>query len=203
MFENFDWIGAMRSSPVMVILPGCSIVTFGFAIERALYFRKRRGHPEETYRRALAQLRMGNAQEAVWTCLASPHPLGPVAAQVIEHAGQNENAAEDTLQVALREQRLDMERHLALLGTMRNTAPLIVLLGVVWGIMRAVHDLGRAGSVGPSVVATGVAEALFATAAGLLVAVPAVMLYKHFTRQIAVRMTIAENRSRLLRRAML
>ena len=34
MFENFDWIGAMRSSPVMVIILACSVVTFGFAIER-------------------------------------------------------------------------------------------------------------------------------------------------------------------------
>jgi len=203
MFENFDWIGAMRSSPVMVIILGCSIVTFGFAIERTLYFWKHRGNPEETYTRALAQVRSGNAQEAVWTCLASPHPMGAVAAQVIKHAGQSENAAEETLQIALSEQRLEMERHLGLLGTMGNTAPLIGLLGTVWGIMRAFHDMARTGSAGPSVVAAGVAEALFTTAAGLLVAVPAVMLYNHFTRKISVMMTIAENRSRSIRHATL
>ena len=46
MFENFDWIEAMRSSPVMLIILGCSVLTFGFAIERALYFWKRRGDPD-------------------------------------------------------------------------------------------------------------------------------------------------------------
>src|SRR5688500_20376815 len=80
------------------------------------------------------------------------------------------------MQIALSEQRLLFERNLGVLGTMGNTAPLIGLLGTVWGIMRAFHDLASTGSAGPSVVAAGIAEALFTTAAGLVVAVPAVML---------------------------
>lgn len=202
MFEHFDWIGAMRSSPVMVIILACSVVTFGFAIERSLYFWKRRGSAEETFTKAMAQVKTGNTQEAVWTCLATPHPMGPVAAQVIKHAGQSPDALEETLQIALSEQRMELERHLGLLGTMGNTAPLIGLLGTVWGIMRAFHDMARTGSAGPSVVAAGVAEALFTTAAGLLVAVPAVMLYNHFSRRISVMMTVAENRSRAIRHAL-
>jgi biopolymer transport protein ExbB/TolQ len=82
---------------------------------------------------------------------------------------------------------------------MGNTAPLIGLLGTVWGIMRAFHDLAATGSAGPSVVAAGIAEALFTTAAGLVVAVPAVMLYNHFTRRTNVLLTEAENRARSLR----
>jgi biopolymer transport protein ExbB/TolQ len=84
---------------------------------------------------------------------------------------------------------------------MGNTAPLIGLLGTVWGIMRAFHDMARTGSAGPSVVAAGVAEALFTTAAGLLVAVPAVLLFNHFTRRITVMLTVAENHARTLRLA--
>ena len=61
--------------------------------------------------------------------------------------------------------------------------------------------MARTGSAGPSVVAAGVAEALFTTAAGLLVAVPAVMLYNHFIRQMSVMLTVAENRARNLRMA--
>ena len=202
MFENFDWIGAMRSSPVMVIILACSVVTFGFAIERMLYFGKRRGNPDETYNRALAQVRTGNVQEAMWTCQATTHPMGPIAAQVIKNAHQSNEAYEETLHIALSEQRLEMDRNLGLLGTMGNTAPLIGLLGTVWGIMRAFHDMARTGSAGPSVVAAGVAEALFTTAAGLLVAVPAVMLYNHFTRRISVMLTIAENRTRSIRHAL-
>src|SRR5437762_4776397 len=82
---------------------------------------------------------------------------------------------------------------------MGNTAPLIGLLGTVWGIMRAFHDMARTGSAGPSVVASGVAEALFTTAAGLLVAVPSVMLYNHFVRRMSVLLTVTENQARRLR----
>src|SRR6185436_15897136 len=50
MFTNFDWLGAMRSSPVMVIILLCSVVTLGFALERALYFWRRRGRPDAFFR---------------------------------------------------------------------------------------------------------------------------------------------------------
>jgi biopolymer transport protein TolQ len=82
---------------------------------------------------------------------------------------------------------------------MGNTAPLIGLLGTVWGIMKAFHDMARTGSAGPSVVAAGVAEALFTTAAGLLVAVPAVILYNQFVRRVGVMLTVAENHARTIR----
>jgi biopolymer transport protein TolQ len=106
------------------------------------------------------------------------------------------------MSIALSEQRLLLERNLGFLGTMGNTAPLIGLLGTVWGIMRAFHDMARTGSAGPSVVAAGVAEALFTTAAGLVVAVPAVMLYNHFLRRMGVMLTEAENHTRRMRQAL-
>src|SRR5439155_17586714 len=104
----------------------------------------------------------------------TPHPVGAVASEMIENAGFDDEAAEQRMQIALSEQRLLLERNLGVLGTMGNIAPLVGLLGTVWGIMRAFHDMSRTGSAGPSVVAAGVAEALLTTGLGLLVAVPAV-----------------------------
>jgi biopolymer transport protein ExbB len=199
MFENFDWIGAMRTSPVMIIIFACSIMTLGFAIERGIYFWKRRGNPEATYRELSDKARSGGIKEALWVCQSSPHPVGAAAAAVLKHADLSPAAVEEKLEIALSEQRLALERNLGVLGTMGNTAPLIGLLGTVWGIMRAFHDMAQTGSAGPSVVAAGVAEALFTTAAGLLVAVPAVMLYNHFVRRITVMLTVAENHARSLR----
>ncbi|MGH7682495.1 MAG: MotA/TolQ/ExbB proton channel family protein, partial [Candidatus Eiseniibacteriota bacterium] len=176
MFENFDWIQAMRTSPVMVIILLCSVITLGFAIERGIYFWNRRGNPDALLSKALAALKSGDTEKAARVCEAERHPAGPVAADVIRIMGENPDAAEEQLHIALSEQRLQMERNLGFLGTMGNTAPLLGLLGTVWGIMRAFHDMARTGSAGPSVVAAGVAEALFTTAAGLVVAVPAVMI---------------------------
>jgi biopolymer transport protein TolQ len=110
---------------------------------------------------------------------------------------------EERISMALTEQRLLFERHLGFLGTMGNTAPLIGLLGTVWGIMRAFHDMAATGSAGPSVVAAGVAEALFTTAAGLLVAVPAVIVYNYFLRKSSVMLTQAELHARKLRLSLL
>ena len=202
MFDHFDWIAAMRSSPVLIIIVALSVVTFGFALERAVYFWRRRGNPDALLSATLERVRARNLKDASWTCSVAPHPFGPVAGQVLRSAHQSPEAQEESLQIALSEQRLLLERNLGLLGTMGNTAPLIGLLGTVWGIMRAFHDMARTGSAGPSVVAAGVAEALFTTAAGLLIAVPAVMLYNHFLRRISVIMTVAENHARTLRLAL-
>jgi biopolymer transport protein ExbB len=202
MFENMDWIAAMRTSPVMLVIFACSVITLGFAIERALYFMQQRGNPDAMLTEVLERVRTGSLGEALWPCANCKHPAGAVAARVIKHANLSEEAQEDQLQIALSEQRLKLDRNLGVLGTMGNTAPLIGLLGTVWGIMRAFHDMARTGSAGPSVVAAGVAEALFTTAAGLMVAVPAVMLYNHFVRRITVLLTVAENHARVLRIAL-
>jgi len=202
MFENFDWIGAMRGSPVMIVILGCSVISMGFALERLLFFWQRRGNPERILSAALDKAKSGHIKEAAWACGSTPHPVGPVAASVIQSLHLPAEASEEKLQIALSEQRMLLERNLGVLGTMGNTAPLIGLLGTVWGIMRAFHDMARTGSAGPSVVAAGIAEALFTTAAGLVVAVPAVMLYNHFVRRTQVMLTVSENHARTIRIAM-
>ncbi len=199
MFENFNWIEAMRQSPVMLIILFCSVLTVGFALERVLYYSKRRGSPDSSLASALIAVRNGNWEEAIRVCNGTQHPMGPVAAEMIRSSNLAPDVAEEKLNIALSEQRMELERNLGFLGTMGNTAPLLGLLGTVWGIMRAFHDMARTGSAGPSVVAAGVAEALFTTAAGLLVAVPAVMLYNHFVRRMGVMLAVAENHARTLR----
>ena len=199
MFENFDWIEAMRTSPVMVIILGCSVLTFGFTIERAIYYWKRRGNPDALFSSAMVALRSGSRDEAVRVCMSEPHPVGPISAEIIRTLDEPHDVAEERFHIVMSEQRLQLDRNLGFIGTMGNTAPLIGLLGTVWGIMRAFHDMASTGSAGPSVVAAGVAEALFTTAAGLLVAVPAVMVYNHFVRRMGVMLTVAENHARTLR----
>jgi biopolymer transport protein ExbB len=202
MFENFDWIEAMRTSPVMIIILGCCVLTACFAIERALFFSSRRGDPDAIMSGAMQKARTGNAREAERALRAATHPVGPVAAEVLSSAHLPADVIEEKMAMALSDQRLHLEKNLGFLGTMGNTAPLIGLLGTVWGIMRAFHDMAATGSAGPSVVAAGVAEALFTTAAGLLVAVPAVILYNYYLRKVSVMLTIAENYARRLRLAL-
>ena len=202
MLTNFDWANAVTSSPIFLVLIGCSVVTLAIAIERAHYFWKRQGNAEETTKQALNKIDAGRPQEAKWACETSRHPLGAVALEVMKHAHRSIELVEERMQIALSGQKLLLERNLNVLGTMAAVAPLIGLLGTVWGIMRAFNDMAATGSAAPSVVAAGVAEALVTTAAGLIVAVPAVMLYNHFSQRMNVMLTEAENHSRTLRAAL-
>ena len=70
------------------------------------------------------------------------------------------------------------------LATTGNTTPFIGLFGTVWGIMNSFHGIGVRGSASLAVVAPGISEALIATAAGLGVAIPAVIAFNHFTQKI-------------------
>jgi biopolymer transport protein ExbB/TolQ len=193
----------MGTSPVFLVLVACSVVTLAVALERAVYFGKRSGDPAAAFASALEKVRSGELREAAWALASCRHPMGAVAGQVLQQpeSGSREGA-EERLLVGLSEQRLLLERNLVVLGTMATSAPFIGLLGTVWGIMRAFHDMAAAGSAGPAVVAAGVAEALITTAAGLVIAVPAVFLYNHFTRRMNVMLTVAENHARGLKQAL-
>ena len=79
-----------------------------------------------------------------------------------------------------------LEKYTTFLATTGATAPFIGLFGTVWGIMTAFKGIGETGSASLAVVAPGIAEALIATAIGLVAAIPAVMGYNHFQNKIRV-----------------
>jgi biopolymer transport protein TolQ len=79
---------------------------------------------------------------------------------------------------------LRVERGLSFLATTGSSAPFIGLFGTVVGIINAFEGIGRAGSASLAVVAPGIAEALIATAVGLLAAIPATIFYNHFIGEL-------------------
>jgi biopolymer transport protein TolQ len=79
-----------------------------------------------------------------------------------------------------------LERYTTFLATTGSTSPFIGLFGTVWGIMTSFEGIGKTGSASLAVVAPGIAEALIATAIGLVAAIPAVMAYNHFNHKIRV-----------------
>jgi biopolymer transport protein TolQ len=80
----------------------------------------------------------------------------------------------------------EMESRVPLLGTTASAAPFIGLFGTVWGIMNSFRNIGSKGAANLATVAPGIAEALVATAIGLMAAIPAVMAYNYFSRRIRV-----------------
>ena len=97
-------------------------------------------------------------------------------------------ATMDNLKRAIRkaesQEMTDLGKSLPFLATTGSAAPFIGLFGTVWGIMASFHDIGMRGSASLAVVAPGISEALVATAAGLAVAIPAVVAYNFFANRL-------------------
>ena len=97
-------------------------------------------------------------------------------------------ATMDNLKRAIRkaesQEIAELGKSLSFLATTGSAAPFIGLFGTVWGIMASFHDIGMRGSASLAVVAPGISEALVATAAGLAVAIPAVIAYNYFANRL-------------------
>lgn len=89
------------------------------------------------------------------------------------------------------ELKIALEERLGILATMGNNAPFIGLFGTVLGVIQAFHSLGRSGAMDVSSVMVGISEALVATAAGLFVAIPCVIVYNYYLR--VTRVLLAQN----------
>ena len=99
--------------------------------------------------------------------------------------GGLENIERALRRSAIAEQTV-LENLTPLLATVGSSAPFVGLFGTVWGIMDAFRNIGAKGSANLATVAPGIAEALIATAIGLVAAIPAVMAYNYFARKIKV-----------------
>jgi biopolymer transport protein TolQ len=99
---------------------------------------------------------------------------------------KNVVALERTAQTAASEAVTSLERRMTWLATIASTSPFVGLFGTVMGVVDAFHGLGTAGSGTLRAVAPGIAEALITTAAGLFVAVPAVVAYNQLTSRIRI-----------------
>jgi biopolymer transport protein ExbB len=122
-----------------------------------------------------------------------------LSADVSDKAGIKERVASRLDGLALAAGR-DMNRGTGVLATIGSTSPFVGLFGTVWGIMNSFIGISEAQTTNLAIVAPGIAEALLATAIGLVAAIPAVIIYNHFTRQIgAYRALIGEASAEVMR----
>jgi biopolymer transport protein TolQ len=91
---------------------------------------------------------------------------------------------EKAMNVAIQRETEKLERGLSFLATVGSTAPFVGLFGTVWGIMNSFQAIASRQDTTLAVVAPGIAEALFATALGLLAAIPAVIAYNRFVNEL-------------------
>jgi biopolymer transport protein ExbB/TolQ len=186
-----------RGSFTLVILMFLSVLSITFALERWWYFRGASGKSDDILAAVRKQIEGGKTEGAVAWCQKHPSAVAQVVGYGLAHAGRSRKDLEELMVSKLKEERMKLERYLAILGTLGNISPFIGLFGTVVGIIKAFRDLAASGTGGPSVVAAGIAEALVATAAGLVVAIPAAILYNYFMgrlKRLTVEMEISSAR---------
>jgi biopolymer transport protein ExbB len=189
-------VDTLRSSFTMIILMACSVVALTFIFERFLFFKHTSIDAERFFMKIKEAFRNEGIEKAISVCNTSLSPLAAVVKSGLEESDKKSEVAAEMMDAMAIEQRTKLEKNLSILGTLGNIAPLIGLFGTVVGIIRAFHSLSVSGSAGPSVISAGIAEALVTTAAGLVVAVPAVVFYNYYLRRVETVMNEIESVSK-------
>ncbi len=176
LFVGSEW--------VMYLLIVLSVISIGIALERSWYFAQRRtdlGALLDHLKELLTKGEVQNATDSLAKNASLPARVGHAG---LEALNRGAHAAEETMQSVLLRERAAYERGLAYLGTLGNNAPFVGLFGTVLGIIRSFRDLSTNTQQGAQAVMAGIAEALVATAVGLLVALPAVAVFNMFNRHL-------------------
>ncbi len=165
---------------VLWLLIALSFGSVAVMVERALFFASRRLTAADEVARLLLA---GDLAAAVAAVEGRRGMEAEVVRAAVEQAPRGPDSVDEVVAARVERARLDYERRLAFLGTLGNNAPFIGLFGTVLGIIRAFADLGaHPGAGGAATVMAGISEALVATAVGLFVALPAVVMFNLYTR---------------------
>jgi len=168
------WDMLQQGGVVMYPLGLCSLLTLAILLERLVRFSRADRDPAIVVRQAEAALKSAKSPPE-WG--DEPSPSIRAVAAVFAGRGLPLERLEERVRAALSAEALRLSAHVSIVGTIGNIAPFIGLFGTVLGIIRAFRDIGQVGAAGPAVVATGISEALVATAAGLFVAISSVIAY--------------------------
>lgn len=208
-----EWLQRLMSdfgaAWVMWLLIGLSVVSVAIMLERAWFFYSLRDDIAQLANKFRQILRDKGDMEAARKLLeASPSAEAAVVVAGLVEADGGAQAADEAMKGAMALQRMRLERRLIFLGTVGNNAPFIGLFGTVIGVVQAFEALGKedavsaaataAAGMAPQQVMAAIAEALVATAIGLVVAIPAVAMYNVFMRKSKSVLANTEALSRVL-----
>ena len=185
-FKNFTLLGAEW---VLWLLVALSVLSIAVMIERALFFRARPVDTDALARDLKRALADDDDDALKKKYAAAPAMAVQVALRGVAERGRGVDAVSEAMNNEKTRARKDHERYLVVLGTLGNNAPFIGLFGTVIGVIQAFDDLRQNAAGGADVVHGGISEALVATAIGLLVAIPAVVAFNYFNRQVRAAVT--------------
>jgi biopolymer transport protein ExbB len=162
----------------------CSVVALGICIERLITLNADKIAPPHLLARVWTQLKNEEMDSARLRTLRASCPLGLILAAGLGNAHLGRDVMKESIEEAAGHVVHDLERYLNTLGTIAAVTPLLGLLGTVMGMIKVFTEIMAQGTGNASVLAGGISEALITTAAGLSVAIPALIMHRYFVGRI-------------------
>lgn len=182
------WDFIVKGGPVMIPIGACSLIALALIVERS--FSLRRGHviPRgflDGLRSAMGKP-PGNIRHALEYARVNPSPIARVLTAAIKRFHDSEESLSRHVQEAGEREAIKLRKYLRVLWVIASIAPLLGLLGTIFGMIRAFQTVAAsAEALGKTeMLATGIYEAMITTAAGLIVAIPALIGYHWLSARI-------------------
>jgi biopolymer transport protein ExbB len=168
----------------MVPILLCSIVAAAICVERLWTLQRSRIVPKNLVAQIWSAVKTDELDTQKLRELRTSSPLGQVLAAGVANAKRGRDVMKEAMEEAASQVSHDMERYLTSLGIIASISPLLGLLGTVVGMIKVFTALMLEGAGNANVLAGGISQALITTAAGLSVAIPALIFHRFFLRRI-------------------
>jgi biopolymer transport protein ExbB len=190
--EQFVAFAQLGAEWVLWLLIGLSVLSVGIMIDRGLWFRSHDTETERFTRELRGAFERGELERLETKYKDDPGVPVRVALRGLAERDRGAEAVAEAMQSERIRWRNAGDRHLIVLGTLGNNVPFIGLFGTVLGVINAFENLRQKTAEAEDRTLNLIAEALAATAFGLLVAIPAVIAFNYFTRKMRVLLGAAD-----------
>ncbi|MBW2037998.1 MAG: MotA/TolQ/ExbB proton channel family protein [Deltaproteobacteria bacterium] len=169
----------LKGGILMYPIALCSIVAVGIFLERIWVLRISRVIPRDFLIEVEDLVMRRKLPEAVTLCKRDNSSIAHVIRVGIENYGKRREVIKERIEEVGRREVASLERYINVIGTIAGIAPLLGLLGTVSGMIKSFNVISLQGVANPASLAGGISEALVTTAAGLVVAIPAFVIYRY------------------------
>jgi biopolymer transport protein ExbB len=193
----YDFV--VKGGVLMIPIALCSIIALAIFLERLWSLRRSRVIPRDFLIEIEDLIRREKIPEAITRCRKDNSSMANIILAGIRNFGKKRDIVKESIEEIGRREAAILERYINVVGTIAAIAPLLGLLGTVFGMIKAFNVISIQGVGNPSSLAGGISEALITTAAGLVVAIPTFVLYRYLANKAdALIVEMEENSIRMV-----
>jgi len=174
----------LKGGFMMWPLLACSIISVAITIDRLLFFYRISIDEKQLMSELKSAVKNHNLKNAMSVCNRHPGPVARIMLVIVENFSQDKGEIERIIERESINEIPAAEKYIMGLAIIASISTLMGFTGTVTGMIRAFADIASRGVSSPSVVASGISEALITTATGLIIAIPTIVFYHYFNYRV-------------------